>query len=297
VPVVVVGSLNVDALTRVAAIPRPGETVLAQSLELRHGGKGGNQASAAARLGARTIMVGCVGDDDAGVDALAALRADGVDVSGVLVGQGPTGTATVLVAADGENVIVVNPGANRALTADHVRAVLAEYPKAVVLVSLEVPIDTAITAAEAAAQGGGTVVVNAAPARQLPARLLAACDVLVANELEVTQLGSDIAELLASGPVAVVVTSGRRGADIHYAGGAVHHQPAFAIDAVDSTGAGDAFCGGLAWSLANGDDLARAVLAASATGALATRAVGPRASLPAAADVSELLTNHAGGGR
>ena len=141
--VVVVGSLNVDALIRVNAIPRPGETVLALSVEHRHGGKGGNQATAAALLGARTVMIGCVGRDEAGADALAALRAARMDVSGVLVVDGPTGTATVLIADDGENVIVVDRAANAALTADHVRAVLAGHRDAVVLISLEIPMDTA----------------------------------------------------------------------------------------------------------------------------------------------------------
>jgi ribokinase len=289
--VVVVGSLNIDTLMRVHAIPRPGETVLASSVAKRHGGKGGNQASAAARLGARTSMIACVGPDDAGVEARDALRSAGVDVADLVSGDKPTGTALVLVDGDGENAIVVDPGANHELSPGPVGAALATHADAVVLISLEIPLHTALAAAESAARQGSTVILNPAPAQPLPRQLLAACDVVVANEHEVTQLGTgSIRELLDLGPRAVVVTSGRRGADIHDADGSVHHQPAFAVSVVDTTGAGDAFCGCLAWGLANGHDLRAAVRAAAAAGALATRAVGTRTSLPREAELAQLLT-------
>jgi ribokinase len=292
VPVLVIGSLNIDTLVRVSALPRPGETALAQSVQLRPGGKGANQASAAALLGAETIMIGCIGADDAGRDARTALRAAGVDESGVLVGDQPTGAATVLIADDGENVIIVLRGANAELTAAHVRSAIAAHPGAVVLLSLEIPIETATAAARTATETGCTVLLNAAPAQELPAALLAGCAVLVANEHEVGQLGADIPTLIAAGPTAVVVTSGPRGADIYRAAGAVAHQPAFAVNAIDTSGAGDAFCGGLGWSLANGEGLDAAVRAAAAVGALATRGVGPRASLPGAAELIEFMRQH-----
>ncbi len=290
VPVVVVGSLNADVVTRVQAIPRPGETVLASSVEIRDGGKGGNQACAAARLGAATTMIGCVGADDAGKEADAGLRAAGVDVSALQVGDRRTGTATVLVADDGENAIIVDPGANALLTPEHVRDALAAFDRAVVLISLEIPAETAIAAAVCAASRGFTVVVNPAPAHPLSATLLAACDVLVPNQHEVDHLGvADMATLLRSGPDVVVVTRGRRGADVWRADREPRHQPAFPVDARDTTGAGDAFCGGLAWALARGEEIDRAVLVGAAAGALATRDTGARSSLPGPQDVARLI--------
>ncbi len=291
-PVLVIGSLNIDSLVRVTELPRPGETALAQSVQLRPGGKGANQAAAAALLGAEAIMVGCVGADDGGRDARAALRAAGVDESGVLVGDQPTGAATVLIADDGENVIIVSRGANAELTAAHVRSALSAHPGAVVLLSLEIPLGTATAAAQIATEAGCTVVLNAAPAQDLPAGLVASCAVLVANEHEVGHLGVDIPALVAAGPQAVVVTSGPRGADIYRGAGAIAHQPAFAVDAIDTSGAGDAFCGGLAWSLANGEGLDSGVRAAAAVGALATRGVGPRASLPHEAELIDFMQQH-----
>jgi ribokinase len=289
-PVVVVGSLNADVVMRVPAIPRPGETVLATSVETRDGGKGGNQACAAARLGAPTTMIGCVGADDAGKDADAGLRAAGVDVSALQVGNRRTGTATVLVADDGENVIVVDPGANALLSPEYVRDVLERFDDAVVLISLEIPPETAIAAAVRGAERGFTVVVNPAPAHPLAPELLRACDILVPNQHEVDYLGVvDVAALLRSGPGVVVVTHGRRGADVWRADREPHHQAAFPVDAADTTGAGDAFCGGLAWALARGDDVDRAVLVGAAAGALATRATGARSSLPGPHDIDRLI--------
>jgi ribokinase len=288
-PVLVIGSLNIDSLVRVTQLPRPGETALAQSVQLRPGGKGANQAAAAALLGAEAIMIGCIGADDGGREARTALRAAGVDESGVVVTDEPTGAATVVIADDGENLIIVSRGANAELTAGHVRAAVTAHPGAVVLLSLEIPLETATAAARIAAEAGCTVVLNAAPAQALPAELLGSCVVLVANEHEVGQLGADIPALVAGGPNAVVVTSGPRGADIYRAGGAVAHQPAFAVAVIDTSGAGDAFCGGLAWSLANGDGLDSAVRVAAAVGALATRGVGPRARLPGAGELIDFL--------
>ena len=287
--VVVVGALNVDSVMRVNAIPRPGETIVAQSVEVRQGGKGGNQAFAAARLGAQTAMIGAVGADAAAAQVRDALTSIGVDVSGVANCEQPTGAAVVLVDDVGENVVVVSLGANLRLGPEYVREQLRRHRSAVVLVSLEIPVATALAAAETAARNGSTVLLNAAPAKLLPARLLAACHLVIANEHEVTQLGTDVSGLLDAGPQAVIVTRGSGGVDLHLADGAVNHQPAFAVDVVDTTGAGDAFCGGLAWALAAGQDLIPAVRAAAAVGALATRAVGARGGMPEAAELARLL--------
>ncbi len=295
-PVVVVGAVNVDTVWSVDVLPRAGETVLAPSPVLLDGGKGANQAVAAARLGADVRLVACVGVDPAGDRALAGLRAGGVDDRWVSRRGPTTGAAVVLVSANGENTIVVAPGANGALTPGDVGAACEGLRAGVLLVSLEIPLVTAEAAVVAAAAAGLTVVVNPAPAQALGAVLLRSCAVLVPNEHEVDHLGQpDVAGLLAAGVGAVVVTRGARGASIHRVGRPVVAVPAATVAVVDTTGAGDAFCGALAAALAAGTDLESAVGRASAAGALATRAHGARGSLPSAAEVSELVRS--GGGR
>lgn len=290
VPVFVVGSVNIDLIFRVEALPRAGQTVLARSPQELDGGKGGNQAVAAARLGADVRMVACVGTEAAGDRALAGLRAAGVHDRAVQRRGSRTGTATVLVSEDGENAIVVSPAANGLLTPADVDEALAHARSGIVLISLEVPLAAAEAAVMAASAQGLTVVLNPAPAHVLSPELLASCDVLIPNEHEVGHLGQpDIGALLARGTGAVVVTHGAAGAEIHRMGMPVRLIPAFPVDAVDTTGAGDAFCGGLAWALSTGRHLDSAVTAASATGALATRRTGARASLPSLAEVLDLI--------
>lgn len=293
-PVFVVGSVNVDVVYRVDALPLAGETVLATAPQSLGGGKGANQASAAARLGADTRLIGCVGDDEAGRHALAGLRAAGIDVHGVHRRGPRTGAAIVLVDPRGENAIVVSPGANRLLTPEDVAAVFDGARGGIVLLSLEIPVETAEAAAVAAVAAGLTVILNPAPAQRLSRRFLGACDVLVPNEHELAELGRPgVDDLLAAGVGAVVVTLGARGADLHRAGQETVHVPAFDVDAVDTTGAGDAFCGALAVALAAGEDLGSAVTAAAAVGALATRARGARGSLPTPAEVALLRSGRA----
>ena len=289
-PVFVVGSVNVDLVLHVDAVPRAGQTVLATSPEELDGGKGGNQAAAAACLGADVRMVACVGTDEAGDRALAGLRAAGVDDRSVRRRGDRTGMAAVLVTGDGENAIVVSPAANALLTPGDVDEALAGARAGVVLISLEVPLAVATAAAATAAARGLTVVVNPAPAQVLGLELLAACDVLIPNEHEVGELGQpDIGALLAAGAGAVVVTRGAAGAEVHRSGVPVRRVPAFPVDAVDTTGAGDAFCGAVAWALSTGRDLDWAVTAAGAAGALATRRTGARAGLPSLAELEDLV--------
>ena len=185
--VAVVGSLNLDLVVRVARLPGPGETVSGDDVFRNPGGKGANQAVAAARLGRRVAMVGCVGDDDAGRDLLGSLEADAVDTSQVRVVNGvPSGTALITVSQDGENQIVVSPGANARLTPDDVAAAGAALAAAAVtLLQLEVPLTTVAAAARAAT---GTVVLNPAPVRALPQALLDEVEVLVPNRVELAQL-------------------------------------------------------------------------------------------------------------
>jgi ribokinase len=239
VSVVVVGSANIDLVSRVERIPAPGETVLSTGFATHPGGKGNNQATAAARAGAATTFVGAFGDDEHGARLRASLTADGVRLL-VRSCPEPTGTALIAVSAAGENSIAVNPGANATLTdlTDDERTAIAAAD--IVLLQLEIPLDTVLDAARAAS---GTVVLNAAPARELPGELLDAVDLLVVNEHEAALLGGGD-RLLAAVP-AVVVTLGADGALVHVRGADALRVPGIPVDAVDTTGAGDTFCGAL----------------------------------------------------
>jgi ribokinase len=278
--VVVVGSVNVDLVVQVSTLPAAGETAIGGTFSRSPGGKGGNQAVAAARLGARTWFVGLTGRDDLGTEARRDLADAGVDVSHLGTADAPTGVAAILVDGDGENLIAVASGANGQLSGDHVRRALERLGSepAVVLAGLEVPDGAVVAAAEAAARRRWPFVLNAAPARPVPEPVLTACEVVVANEIETASLGG-LDRTLGSGTRAVVVTRGPDGADIHRPGQDAHHQPAFPIEAVDSTGAGDAFVATVAWALAESRDLEDAVRLATAAGALACREVGARTAL------------------
>jgi ribokinase len=281
--VCVVGSANLDLVATTPRIPGPGETVLGNGYAEHAGGKGLNQAVAAARSGARVAFVGCLGDDDAGRRLYAVLAGDGIDATQVTISSSPTGRALIVVDAGGENSIVVVPGAN-----DEV-ALPASLPRAnVVLCQLEVPLDRVAQALAGARRTGATTILNPAPAAALPSDMLATCDIVVPNEHEVELLGG-AAALLAAGCRAVVVTRGGAGVDVHTADGFVHC-PAFAVDVVDTTGAGDAFCGALAARLAAGDELQRAVRWAAAAGALATTVVGAVPAQPTADRIRDLMS-------
>lgn len=289
--VIVVGSVNEDLLVR-APIPAPGETVAAtQPLALLGGGKGANAACAAARLGAETCFAGCVGDDEAGARACEQLLAAGVDVGrlAVLPGVG-TGRAVVIVDDHGENAIVIAAEANGLLDAARVEAAVAALavPGAVVLSNLEIPAEAVEAAAAAAAAHGLRFVLDPAPARPLGDALIPPGAVLVPNEHELEQLGATAAELLARGASAVVVTRGAAGADVHVRDAAPLRIAAPAVQAVDTTGAGDAFRGALAAELAAGQELHAAVRLAAAAGAHATTAPGARGALGDRAAVQAL---------
>lgn len=276
--VVVVGSLNADLLLDVDRLPRPGETVTARRATRVWGGKGANQAVAAAALGARTFFVGAVGRDSRGTEGLADLERSGVDTSGVARVDAPTGKAHVLREPSGENMIVVVPGANDALEGGHVRDALdrLERTDVVVVSNLEIT-DAAVSAAAAAcSERGWEFVLNPGPARRLSPELLAKVSVLTPNAEEVSQLGAPSAQdLLATGLGALVVTRGAAGVDVH-AGGRVVRVPAFPVHVVDTVGAGDAFTAGLAVGLAAGDSLEAAARLGTASAAIAVTGAGAR---------------------
>jgi len=280
--VCVVGSANLDLVATTSRIPGPGETLLGTGYAEHAGGKGLNQAVAAARSGAHVMFVGCVGDDGAGHRMRAVLAEDGIDASALAVSSSPTGRALIVVDDSGENSIVVVPGANLDV------ALPDPLPDArVVLCQLEVPLGEVARAMSAGRHAGATTILNPAPAASLPADLLSDCDIVVPNEHEVELLGG-VDALLAAGCRAVVVTRGGAGVDVHTAGGVVHCPP-FEVEVVDTTGAGDAFCGALAARLAAGDDLQEAVRWASAAGALATTVVGAVPAQPRAEAIRALL--------
>jgi ribokinase len=293
--IVVVGSLNRDHVCTVDRLPGPGETRLGGELSFFCGGKGGNQAVAAARVGGvRVAMVGAVGEDPDGVVLLEGLRDAGVDVEDVAVRRdAASGAALILVAEDGENAIVVAPGANRTVTTDEVRSALRRRRPAVVLAQGEVPPEVVAATLAEAADLGARPVLNLAPVIPLGRSALALCHPLVVNRREAGDLlGHDLSSVDDLGAVAAelsllarsaVVTDGAAGAWV--ADGTARHVPARPATAVDTTGAGDAFTGALAVALAGGHDLAVAASWGAAVAAYAVERPGAQASFPNGADV------------
>lgn len=293
--VCVVGSANLDYVVPVPHHPIAGETVLGGDHARIPGGKGANQAVAAARLGRSVAFVGCVGNDPAGDELRSALVGDGIDVSLLRTVDGPSGIAMISVGPDGDNSIVVSPGANALLDEDDIaRAAGALEVAAITMLQLEVPIEVVTEAAEAA---GGLVLLNPAPAQALTSRLLESVDVLIPNETELALLaGAPVAETFDEIvdqarllPAArTVVTLGAQGA-LLVDETEVHHQAAPRVDAVDTTAAGDSFCGALADVLAEGGSLTDAMAWGVMVGAATTLRPGAQSSLPTAGEVADLL--------
>jgi ribokinase len=295
--IVVVGSINQDLTVRVPHHPAPGETVLGTSHVSGAGGKGANQAGAAARLGRRVAMIGRVGDDQPGRDLVRGLQAEGVDISHVSVdGGAPTGLAVITLDDQAENAIAVSPGANSRLnpgTVEEARQVIVEAT--VVLVQLEVPIESVQRAASLAT---GTVILNPAPATALPDELAALADVIVPNRSELATLAgadlpTDIREVTAaahrlSGDSDVIVTLGSNGAVV-FSDGQATPIAAPRVHPVDTTGAGDAFCGALADALSRGMSLEDSARWAVAAGASAVTRHGAQTGMPTADDVVLLM--------
>lgn len=281
VDVCVVGSANLDLVATTARHPRPGETVLGSAYAEHPGGKGLNQAVAASRSGANTAFVGALGTDDAAQRLRNVLAAEQIDATAVSTVEVPTGRALIIVDNLGENSIVVIAGANATVMDVNVPSAT------VVLAQLEIPVDTVADALVFARAAGSIVVLNPAPAAPLPPELIAACDVIVPNQHELTLLGGATA-LLAAGCGTVVVTLGGAGAEIHTPSG-VTRIPAFDVEVVDTTGAGDAFCGSLAARLAAGDEVGDAARWATAAGALATTIRGAVPAQPTSQAIRRLL--------
>ncbi|MCF0085367.1 MULTISPECIES: ribokinase [Streptomyces] len=294
----VVGSANADLVIGVERRPGAGETVLGSDLAVHPGGKGANQAVAAARLGARTALLARVGEDGHGRLLLDSQAESGVDTAGVLVGGAPTGVALITVDPSGDNSIVVSPGANARLTPADVRA--AEgllHASRVVSAQLEIPLETVVEVVRNLPEDT-RFVLNPSPPRALPPEVLAACDPLIVNEHEarVVAGGAGLGgtpedwarALLALGPRSVVVTLGAAGAVVAEGTGAPVRVPSVKVEAVDTTGAGDAFTAALAWRLGAGESLARAAAYAARVGAAAVTRAGAQVSFPTAREVAAL---------
>ena len=317
--VVVVGSANADLVLDIDHRPAPGETVIGSDVVTTPGGKGANQAVAAGKIGGAVAFVGCVGDDDHGALLRESLSSAGVDLTDLRTVDAPTGTATIMVTPDGENSIIVSPGANRHVTPAMLEETRSSWGAApVVVLQLEIPLESV---ALVAAGATGRVVVNAAPAARLAPEVLVAADPLVVNESEAAFLlgdagatadladdaraatnladdaGATARALLRLGPRSVVLTLGAAGAVVAVArqadearpgnedrtaddGAGVARVPALRVEAVDTTGAGDSFVGALAVELAAGASLERAVQLATQVAAVAVTRRGAQTSFP-----------------
>jgi ribokinase len=299
--IIVVGSANQDYIVRVPKPPEPGETVLASSLLKQPGGKGANQAIAAARLRGNVSFVACVGDDPDGALLLRELHAEGVDATNVeIINRGRTGLAFVSVFDSGENSITVVPGTNFALTPERVTRTVGrltgDADVAVMLVQAELLPEIIEVALKVASQGGARCVLNLAPYQPLPRAILALCDPLVLNQSEASALigwhvtdavaAARAADQLKSVAQSVVITVGAEGACWADAISAGYVPAPLVTDVVDTTGAGDAFVGALATFLAHGESLQRAVEVGVLAGSYAITSPGAQTSYPTHADLN-----------
>ena len=305
-PVLVIGSLNMDLVAACDRLPAPGETVGGTGFAALPGGKGANQAVAAARLGARVFMAGCVGADSFGAALRAGLADAGVDTTHVAEAPGPspvpTGTALIAVDAAGANQIVVVSGANAATGPALIDRALAAIPgPGILLVQHEIPPGSVAYALRAGRAAGWFVLLNPAPARPVPPDLLPAIDLIAPNETEAAALlghplrSADEAiagarALVAAGARAALITLGAAGA-VYADAASIHLQPPVPVRPVDTTGAGDAFLGALASVLAAGGRIVQAMGYAAAAAALSTTRPGAQASLPTRGDVEAFISS------
>ncbi len=296
--VLVIGSLNADLVVKSPRFPQPGETISGDDLQIIPGGKGANQAVAAARQGVKTTMVGRVGSDSFGPFLVENLKSNNVDTSQVLKTDSATGTAIIVVDANGQNSIVLSPGANGMVTPADVDS--ASFSNSgLLLLQLEIPTPTVLRAAQRAREHGMQVILNPAPAKPLPAELLFNVDILIPNESELALLtglpvtdasSAEVAakEILKQGVKTVIVTLGSKGALLVTAI-QVKHVDTYKVNVVDTTAAGDAFIGGFASAILSGKSLEDSVRYGCACGALATTKFGAQPSLPTKDEVETFI--------
>lgn len=299
--VLVVGSINTDFVVPVPTLPQAGETVLGSDLQTIGGGKGANQAVAAARLGARTAFLGCVGADAFGEARKMELESYGIAVGAIATDpKRPTGAALILVDANGDNVIAVSPGANAALAPSHVAVARALFAQTKVMIcQLETPLETVEAALVQARAHNVVTILNAAPGTDAAKTLLPLTDVLIVNRLEAASLTQEpidsssdahaaVRELSRRVHRAAILTLGTEGSIVAASEG-LEHVPAWQVETVDGTAAGDAYVGAVAAALARGEPLLSAVHTATAAAAIAVRRLGAQPSLPTGKEVAEFL--------
>jgi ribokinase len=288
--IAVLGSANMDLVVTTGALPRPGETVIGRDFATIAGGKGANQAVAAARAGGDCAFIGAVGTDPFGTELAGQLRVAGVDTGRLRVVEGASGVALIAVDSAGENMIVVAPGANGTMTALTAADRVAISAADVLICQLEVPIGTVLEAARTARDSGVRVVLNAAPARPLPVELTMAVDVLLVNRVEAETIGGTASTeaLLATVP-RVVLTLGPAGVEYADRNGGRLRVPAPVVATVDSTAAGDAFAGAFAVAWAEGRPVPEVLRWACAAGAACARRRGASSALPTRVEIDELF--------
>jgi ribokinase len=297
--IVVVGSSNTDLIVQSDRLPMPGETVLGGDLITTHGGKGANQAVAAARLGARVAFIARIGEDAHGQSAVENLQDEGLDLHYLVRDQdAPSGVALIVVGPGGENLIAVASGANGRLSPEDIAAATTGIEQSeIMLLQLEIPMETVFAATQAGRQAGAKVILNPAPAPSsgLDESLLAVVDILTPNQTEAAILtGEEDAEagavaLLRQGVEIVVITLGEGGALLTTREGGVKRIPAFQVPIVDATAAGDAFNAGLAVALARKESIEQAVRFANAVAAISVTRLGAQLSLPRLEEVTNFL--------
>lgn len=300
--ILVIGSLNADLVVRAPRFPLPGETISGEDLKILPGGKGANQAVAAARQGASVAMLGRVGKDSFGPFLLDNLKSDSVDITNVLTDESATGTAIIVVDANGQNSIVLSAGANGKVTPKDIDALKIEAK--ILLLQLEIPLETVIHAAKWGKQKGMTVMLNPAPARDLPDELIENVDYILPNETELNLLTGvhvkDTASaeqgarvLLTRGAKNAIVTLGEKGA-LFVSNKRVTQVNAYKVSVIDTTAAGDAFIGGFACALLRGGEIEGAVKYANACGALAATKFGAQPSLPTKEETERFMSLQGG---
>lgn len=300
--IVVVGSLNMDLVVKIPRIPSPGETLIGGEFKTHPGGKGANQAVAAARMGGDVYMVGCTGDDAFGRELRSTLEKDGINTSCVFVDpDAATGVALIQVDDQGRNSIAVAPGANYQLTTADVQKAFNTIGRFdILVVQFEIPMDTVYSAIRIGAQMGAKIIVNPAPAQGLPADILSLVDYLIPNEFELAillnktgmteqEIHENIGQIKAFGCKNCIVTLGKNGSMVVDQAGHESKIPAYTVQAVDSTAAGDCFVGALAVGLSEGKSLAEATKFASAAASISVTREGAQPSIPSRDEVQKFI--------